>query len=559
MTSKILRQQQCPNCASCGKDTSKDNLTVYEQDDGTVDGFCFACRSYFRAEQLDEPVVNKNFTSSPGESLANTSSLGSLLSLPSTAIPERHLTKETAQFYGVKQEGELRFYPRHRDGKLCGFKCRKLPKTFKPSEGAMPVGDLATSNFWGQHLFEKGNGLLIITEGEEDAMSVWQATAAHSPAHIGYAAVSVPDGWGSLEKTVKEQMLWLSQFDKVIFCLDQEHEVQAKVKEVCRLLPPRKAYVAKLSEKDASDMLVQGKDKQLYRAVWDAVEYKPDGLVLGSETWDIFKASKHSVRGIPLPPVFGMDHCYMGMVKGSLDVIGAFEKAGKSTMLKEIVLHILETTQEKVGLFMLEEFVEETTTDLMVMKSRRRIDLEPTCMTEDEKHAVWHSVFDGDRLCLSTAHAFLTIKDLLDRIRYMRIAHGVEIFFLDNLTKIVRLLSHEREGENFLTAKLMTELEMLCKELEIYICLVSHVRKEDGQGKSFSEGKLMKVHDLYGSGDVSKSAYNVLAISRDNSSDPNITQYHLIATRRGRIGRGNLLTYNFDTGRIETIVVEVGI
>ena len=533
------------SCTECG---SSDNLAVYEAPDGTLNGTCMGCKHYFRSEDLEETTMANEIPFAPQP---KKSSIENVKSLGTPGIPDRRIKSETTTKYGVKFDPleNKRYYPRSSDGKTVGYKCRLLPKEFSPIKGATPVGDLKTTEFFGQSLFSSGR-VLIITCGEEDAMAAYQMTKEHTKNKVGYAAVSEQNGHNAIVKTVANNLQWLSNFERVVFMVDQEEEDLSNALEACKILPPGKGFVAKFDENDASDMCSKMKGYEFYKAVWDAEGYKPSGIVTGEETWDLFVNQKYSAKGIPLPEIFGLDHCYLGMAKGNLDVIGSFEKAGKSTMIREIVLNTLATTDEKIGLFMLEEFVPETVTDMIGMTLKKRIDIDPTVATEEEKKEAWSNMFSENRVILSDAHSFSDLDDFLSKIRFMHHSYGITMFFIDNLTKMARLLVRERENENFVMSQIMTSLESLCKDLNIYISLVSHVRKESSDGRSYTEGKIMRVHDLYGSGDVSKSAYNVIAISRDNTENPNKTQYHLIATRRGKNGSGRELGYDFDSGRL---------
>lgn len=542
------------DCPACG---SSDALAIYEhpnEQDDRDDATCFKCSKHYNKDEFEDIecydiLDREEIPFSPVAT--NSTKLDDVKSLTTPGIPDRRISSETTKRYGVKFDpiGNKRYYPRTKGSKTVGYKCRKLPKEFNPKKGATPVGELKTTEFFGQSLFSSGN-VLIITCGEEDAMASFEMTKAHTKNKQGYASVSEQNGHNAIVKTVANNLQWLNGFNRVVFMVDQEEEDIDNAWEACKLLPPGKAFVGKFEENDASDMCAKMKGYEFYKAVWDAESYKPPGIVAGQDTWELYKNQKYSIKGIPLPDIFGLNHCYMGMAKGNLDVIGSFEKAGKSTMIREIVLNTLETTEEKIGLFMLEEFVHESVTDMMGMKLKKRIDINPDLCTEEEKKEAWTELFADNRVVLSDAHSFSDLEDFMSKIRFMHHSYGIDMFFLDNLTKMSRLLVRERENENFVMSQIMTQLESLCKELSIYICLVSHVRKEDSQGRGYTEGKIMRVHDLYGSGDVSKSAYNVLAISRDNTENPNKTQYHLIATRRGKNGSGRELGFDFDTARL---------
>ena len=565
----------CQVCQETGEDSDGDNMSLYlEEDTYTFNGWCWKCGKYYSGnefqtyanEALEHGISTISITNNrPNTEVTvkacestSTCSISKVGNLGCLAIKDRRIEKETTKFYGIKSELDKegsevrRYYPIIKKDEVVGYKCRKLPKEFSPKEGAISVGDLKQEEFFGQSKFTNTGGTVIITCGEEDAMASYQMTKATTKNKMAYASISAP-GASHIVKLTAANLEWLSGFDRVVFAVDQEKGDIDKATEACKLLKPGTAFIAKFDENDASDMLSKGLQYEFYKATWNAKAWSPEGIVLGSETWNVFKSKDYNIKGIPFPDMFGLNDKYLGMVKGNMDVIGAFEKAGKSTMIKEIILHVMETTEERMGLFMLEESIAETVTDLIVMKLKKRIDLDPGCCTDKEQKEAWKSMFKDNRIMLSTAHSFAGLEDVFNKIRYLKHNFGVELFVLDNLTKLMRMLVDTRDNENFTISKIITGLEMLAKELNIYICIVSHVRKEDSSGKSYEGGKVMRSHDLYGSGDISKFAHNVIAIARNNDLQPNETTYHLIKSRRGSLGCGNVLTFSQETGRMKVL------
>ena len=54
---KLIRKEQCPDCAKMGKDTSKDNLAIYS--DGQT--HCFACGKHgFVTHTKSKPIQIKD-------------------------------------------------------------------------------------------------------------------------------------------------------------------------------------------------------------------------------------------------------------------------------------------------------------------------------------------------------------------------------------------------------------------------------------------------------------------------------------------------------------------
>ena len=71
-------------------------------------------------------------------------------------------------------------------------------------------------------------------------------------------------------KFVAQAIDWLDEYDKVVFCFDMD-DVGRGVTECAALLTPGKAHIAELPLKDANDMLVANRSKELVNCLFDLV------------------------------------------------------------------------------------------------------------------------------------------------------------------------------------------------------------------------------------------------------------------------------------------------
>ena len=83
---------------------------------------------------------------------------------------------------------------------------------------------------FGQHLFEHGGKRLVITEGEIDAMTVFQV-------NNGWPVVSLPNGVQSAERSVKDNLEFISSYKEVILMFDMDDAGQKAAKKVARSCP----------------------------------------------------------------------------------------------------------------------------------------------------------------------------------------------------------------------------------------------------------------------------------------------------------------------------------
>ena len=193
------------------------------------------------------------------------------------AIPRRNLTLDTCRKWGywVGQVGgeqvQIANY-KTRDGKPVAQKIRYANKSFSVR------GELI--GLYGQHLWKEKGRRVVVTEGEIDALSVSQAMDNR------YPVVSVPNGASAAKKHVAQAIDWLESFDKVIFCFDMDEVGRKGASECAALLTPGKAHIAELPLKDPNDMITAYKSKELVSCLYEAVEYRPDGIINGKDLWD---------------------------------------------------------------------------------------------------------------------------------------------------------------------------------------------------------------------------------------------------------------------------------
>ena len=127
-----------------------------------------------------------------------------------------------------------------------------------PGKDFLVLGDLKEAlPLYGQHLCRDGGKMIVVTEGEIDAMSVTQAMG------LTWPAVSIPQGAPSAKKAISKALGFLEAFDKVVFMFDQDEVGQAALAECLPLLSPGKAFVATLPAdmKDANDMVKANRSK----------------------------------------------------------------------------------------------------------------------------------------------------------------------------------------------------------------------------------------------------------------------------------------------------------
>lgn len=532
----ILTHQPCDDCGS------SDALSIYH--DHT---FCYSCRKTRRTNMEDV------------ESVDHPKPSGELMRVSYTALPKRKITEETARFwsYGaVEKNGRKVQCAQYLDDnrQVVAQKLRYPDKTFPW------VNRKAFKGLYGQWLWRDGGKMVVITEGELDALSVSQVQNNKWP------VVSIPDGAGSEAKSIKEALNWLESFEKVILFFDNDEAGREAVNKAKKLFSPGKCYIAWAPEgfKDASDLLQAGKGKLIIDCIWGAKQYRPDGIVSGQGIIDRLK-NRPKVTSFPYPD-FMEKLNYMsggGIRLGELDTWTSGTGMGKTTIIKALQHHFLHTTDFNQALIHLEEPLEDTGDDLIAYHVGKRFTVNDPDFKDTVEYAnaaeelfLATDVNGNGRLQLYDAFGSLEDDSLYDLIRYLATACGVKLFWLDHLSILVSDMGDDGGDERKRIDSIMHNLKSLTVELGIYIGLISHLRKPTGNSKSFEEGNTPTLDDLRGSGGIKQLSHGVYAISRnqqdDNETAKNTSKITVLKCRKtGRSGTADFVKFTDTTGRIE--------
>ena len=524
----------CPN-KDCG---SSDGFS-WKTDDKF--GHCFVCGK--------SNLINPDEAYTVGKSKAVERSmldLAEIATYDTRGFIERGITKTVAAHYGCKvsynSEGEIsaHFYPYTKDGEVVAYKERKIPKSFTVH------GDFKGVELFGQA--QAGGGKrVIITEGELDAMSIAQAN--YEKYEKFYAVVSLPSA--SQTSVLLEQREFLRGFEEVILCLDNDKAGKEALQKAAKIIGYDKVKIAALPEKDASDVLIKHGGAKLLQCLWDAKPFSPSGMVKGEEVWDQYKARK-SVVAVPYPPCLqGLNDKLDGMREGEMVLLTSGTGAGKSTITKEILLHITATTKDMAGLVSLEESVGDTAQKLIGMQLKK--DISKFDVTEKEERKAFEAIFGDERLVLLDHQGSVSDDSLLDKIEHLALL-GCKYIILDHITIAVSEGADGKSG-NEAVDFVMSSLLKIVKKHNIWLGIVSHLRKGDSQKKPFEEGRLPTMDDIKGSGSIKQISFDIIGFTRnsvaEDENERNTILFRVLKARfTGRTGNAGRCTYDPKTSRL---------
>ena len=525
-------------CEDCG---SHDALSQY--DDGST--YCFSCSTYRKESTKEVRYMDEENTK--GLKLdAGT--------FPKDGIPDRKLTAETCKKFGVKvivKAGGIaqHIYPYFdKSGKIVAQKVRTVSgKQFHC------LGTMKNAMLFGQNIFPAKGSYITLTEGELDAMSVFQMQGSK------YPVVSIKDG-ATGARSVKDNYEYLDSFDKIVICFDGDEAGRKGAQKIAELLPPKKVSIVKMPPdlKDASEFLKAGKVEEFKNLWWKAEEYKPKDIVCMSELWDRLQEFNKSRSYVP-SPWSGVNEMLYGFRPSQVCVFAAGTGQGKSLFLKTIIQHMLKTTQLRIGAFFLEEVAEDTAISLMSLEAGKNLRRPDVWKEQDpEELKKWFEESSaGNRLDLFDGFDFDDIDLLIDKIRFLSKARDCKVIILDHITMVA-----EGSDENTTAKlnKLMAELKKIAVEEGLIILAACHLRKSANATKTHEEGGHVSLDDLKSSSSIKQLSDIVIGLERnsqdENKVKANTTVLRVLKNRDfGTKGPATAVVYDTETTRL----VETGL
>ena len=515
--------------ASCDKCGSSDAVGVYEDHE-----YCYSCQSYNPNAQSSSQT---NGTGQAQIQNQNQAKQKSLLKGEPKALEARGLTEadcaKFAYWVGKNTKGETVQIANYRDtsGAVVAQKIRGRDKSFQF------IGDTSNAGLFGQHLWNKGRKLCL-TEGELDCIAL-SSCFQHK-----YAVCSVPTGAAGSVRAVKQNFEFINGFDEVVICFDMDTAGQQAAQAVAEVLPVGKAKIAVLPAKDSNEAILQGKRSELVQAVWNAREFRPDGIKSAQDYRGLITIDE-AASAITWP-YSQLNDVLRGLHRETLTTICAGSGTGKTTFCKELIHHLL-MHEQKVGVIALEESNKRTLLGLVGTHLSKNLLVDRQQATDDEVLHGFDDLF-GNRTCYLFDHFGSSDVDLIcQRIQYMAKALDIQWVILDHISILV---SAQEGDERRMLDAACTKLRTLCSQLGIGIIMVSHLRRPDGRGHE--DGGNVSLSQLRGSHAIAQLSDTCIGLQVDpDDPDSDIRHIKILKNRyTGQTGHAGTLVYQRETGRL---------
>lgn len=501
---------------SCG---ARQALNLYEEPDGRVTGFCFSCKGYepnpLGGNTMEKAGIERT-AKSPEEIQKELDEIGTY---PVAGF--RGIHKKTVGYFGChvsldqerQEEVEVHYYPYQEiGGGQGGYKVRIVEGKRIFSLGSVknvyPFG-------WAQAI-ASGSPRIYITEGEVDAMSLFEELMKKNKASAQYAdnipaVVSIPHGAASASRDIGKILPELRKhFKEVVLVFDQDDAGRAAVEDVLRILP--EAKVATVPGKDVNECVVNGHVKALVNAVmFNASKHKNTRVVMGSELAEA--AKERPTMGLSWPWQ-GMTKLTRGIRRGEVYYIGSGVKMGKSEVVNALAVHMMVEHNAPVFLVKPEEAKEQTYKRL-VGKAAGRIFHDPDIPFDEEAFDAAEPTI-GDKAIILDSYQFVDWKTLKLDISYVVKEYGVKDIIIDPITVFTAGMN-AAEANDFLI-QMSQDLAAMAKDLDFTAYIFCHL-KAPTQGEPHERGGEVLSTQFTGSRGMMRSCHMMIGMSGNKSPD----------------------------------------
>jgi len=430
---------------------------------------------------------------------------------PFRDIPQRGITKETCQKFGVRvalseadgQTIEAVYFPSYNQkGKITGYKKQDLTKDKAERYHWSTVGSVVITNkLFGQEQAEKVNrkrAVLTATEGEWDALSSYQAVvdSVKGTKFEGMEpfVVSIPMGTANAVESILHNEGFVQSFDSLNIFFDDDYCTPAeKQKNIMRGHEAREAVANALvgssltlfvtttpdGHKDASDMMQAGQAGELAKLVqFGKRPYSAEKIMKASEI-SFEELIAVPEEGVVVPSFPKLMAKIKSFRKRELVLLCSGSGTGKTSITSIFAADMIKA-KKKVGLIFLEETKVQTLQRMVAHKLKvnyTKFKANPlsTASKEDIKAAYDEIVNEG--LAVFLDHfGNLPVSEFMSKIKHMHLVEKCDYIIVDHLTLIASGSGTDVDERKILDHT-MTELAAFCASNDVGIIAISHINR----------------------------------------------------------------------------------
>ncbi|GMH68037.1 hypothetical protein TrRE_jg4679 [Triparma retinervis] len=366
------------------------------------------------------------------------------------------------------------------------------------------------TGFFGWHTVKNPEETLVITEGEYDAMTVWQET--------GVQCVSVPNGARSFPPALLPQ---LERFKDIVLFFDLDPAGREGAEAAVEKLGVGRCRIVKAGEvngrpdgwqgcdaKDANDAAENGWD---IKAMIDSATPVSHSHI---HTFSNYRSQliqellhPHKYEGIKCESLPGLNNIIKGFRRGEMTVVTGPTGSGKTTFLSQLSLDFATQSEKPVNCLWGSFEVKNTR---LMQKMLHQYSRAPLPITSDVKETEKRldelcEEFEELPLYFMNFHGGTDVHSVIDAMEYAVYVHSVSHIILDNLQFML-----DRTGGDKYDAQdeAIGLFRKFASDKNVHVLLVCHPRKEEEHGK-------LSINSFFGSAKATQEADNVLILQYD--------------------------------------------
>ena len=451
--------------------------------------------------------------------------LEDVLKYPYMDAKDRGIRKEICEKFGVRaavstKDGttvEAYYFPSFdKKGKIVGFMKQDITKSKEERGHWTAIGSVTIGNkLFGQNIAEGLNrkrNSLVITEGQWDAISVYQALVDNvkGTKYEGLEpfVVSIPLGTANAVEAVLHNEEFCKSYTSLCLFLDEDYCTPKELKQgIMKGHEAREAIANAFvgsgislmtvspddGFKDASDYMQAGKSNDLAKLVqFGKRAYSAEKIVKAGEISleSILEPRPEGIYVNAFPKLMDKIH---GFRPRELVLLTSPSNTGKSTVLS-LFANAFVDADEKIGMIYLEETNKETMQRLVAHKLKVNYlkfkDKPLELASMEDIQVAYDDIVNNDKLVMLSHFGSLPVSELMNKIKHMHLVEGCKYILLDHLSMVISGLETDNERKQL--DIVMTELAAFCAANEVCVIAVSHINRSNSaqfQAPKVKEGK----------------------------------------------------------------------
>ncbi|OQR96724.1 twinkle protein [Thraustotheca clavata] len=330
---------------------------------------------------------------------------------------------------------------------------------------------------------------IVITEGEFDAMAVYQAT--------GLPSISLPNGCRSLPPAV---LPLLERFTTIYLWMDNDVHGQDSLDKFVNKLGVKRTYVVRSQAKDANDALLS--EMNLKNAI-DNAERKPHAQIATFEQLrqDVLEELMNPLRasGVQSRTLPALNTYMKGFRNGEVTVLTGPTGCGKTTLLSQLSIDwCAQGVSTLWGSFEIKNtrLVHKMLTQMAGQSLSCNLDLFEKTADAFEQLPMYFLRFFGST----------DVDEVIDAMEYAVYAYDVQHILLDN---IQFMMSGQGRGYDKFERQdsALDKFRKFATAKNVHITLVVHPRKEQDDTD-------LSLSSVFGTAKATQEADNVLILQR---------------------------------------------